>query len=397
VKVREDFVFTSESVSASHPDKICDQISDAILDAIIESHPNPSQARGAIEVLATTDHLTLAGEVNSGSKDVSRFEGVARDVVSRLGYTNPAFHFDAVSCNIINKLHAQSGQIAEMVDRDGAGDQGLMFGFACRDTQALLPMPIFAAHRLIERIDSLRTTNTLQYLRPDGKCQFSIRYVHGKPAAVEKLVIAVPHDETVSKSQIAADLLPAAVVPLLSELALDFQPDDSPSGNYIVNGTGDWHVGGPDSDTGLTGRKIIVDTYGGWGRHGGGCFSGKDPTKVDRSAAYMMRYIAKNVVAAGLADWCEIQVSYAIGRRDPLSLNVITDGSGPISDRQIEDVVRSVCPLTPRRIIAHLDLVRPIYQTTAAYGHFGRELPGFTWENTDLAPQLQAAAKTLAK
>jgi S-adenosylmethionine synthetase len=391
---RQDFVFTSESVAAGHPDKLCDQVSDAILDQIIRVHPQPSRARGAIEVLATTQHLTIAGELNCGSDDLTQFEDTARRVVRDLGYVDPRFDFDAEHCTIVNKLHRQSGEIAEMVEQDGAGDQGLMFGFANRDTDSLLPMPIFAAHTLVARIDELRSSGTLPYLRTDGKCQFSVRYVNDRPVAVERLVIAVPHDEGVAKNTIAGDLLEHAVKPVLSALKLDFTPDPSPAGNYIVNGTGDWHIGGPHSDTGLTGRKIIVDTYGGWGRHGGGCFSGKDPTKVDRSAAYMARYVAKNIVAAGLADSCEIQVAYAIGRRDPLSLTIRTDGSSPLSDAALEQLVRDTCDFAPRRIIEQLDLIRPIYEGTAAYGHFGRELEAFTWERTDLADELRAAART---
>jgi S-adenosylmethionine synthetase len=388
---RQDFVFTSESVSAGHPDKICDQVSDAILDQILSVHPQPKYARGAIETLATTQHLTLAGELNCGSRDLEQFEDTARATLRRLGYTDPRFKFDADHCTIVNKLHAQSEEIADMVDRDGAGDQGLMFGFACRDTDSLMPMPIFAAHSLIEKIDDLRTSKQLPYLRPDGKCQFSVRYANGRPVAVERLVIAVPYDEDIRKETLVADLLEQAVKPALATLKLEFHPDPSPTGNFIVNGTGDWHVGGPHSDAGLTGRKIIVDTYGGWGRHGGGCFSGKDPTKVDRSAAYMMRYVAKNIVAAGLAESCEIQVAYAIGRRDPLSLNVTTDGSGPVSDSALEDLIREVCDLSPRKIIEQLDLIRPIYEKTAAYGHFGRGLEEFTWERTDLADKLRSA------
>ena len=384
-----DFVFTSESVAAGHPDKLCDQISDAILDRILTIHPNKRFARGAIEVLATTQHLTLAGELNCGSTDMEQFTEVARGVVRRLGYTDARFNFDADHCSILNKIHPQSGEIGDMVDDDGAGDQGLMFGFACRDTESLMPMPIHAAHRLIERIDQLRESNELSYLHPDGKCQFSIRYANGKPASVERLVIAIPHEESVDKAEVAEALAERAVKPLLETLGLTYQPDLSLKTNFIVNGTGDWHIGGPDSDTGLTGRKIIVDTYGGWGRHGGGCFSGKDPTKVDRSAAYMMRYVAKNIVAAGLADWCEIQVSYAIGLQDPLSIHVLTDGGGPLNDAALESLIRDVCELQPRKIIERLDLLRPIFESTAAYGHFGRE---FTWERTDLAGELRSAA-----
>jgi S-adenosylmethionine synthetase len=391
---RQDFVFTSESVSAGHPDKICDQISDAILDQILTIHRDPKYARGAIETLATTQHVTLAGELNCGSLDLEQFESTARAVIRRLGYSDPRFEFDADGCVIVNKLHAQSGEIAEMVDRDGAGDQGLMFGFACRDTKSFMPMPIFAAHSLIARLDELRVSRQLPYLRPDGKCQFSVRYSNGRPVAVERLVIAVPHEEGIGKDALISDLFDRAVKPTLESLSLEFTPDPSPEGNFIVNGTGNWHIGGPHSDAGLTGRKVIVDTYGGWGRHGGGCFSGKDPTKVDRSAAYMMRYVAKNIVAAGLAQWCEIQVAYAIGRRDPLSLNVRTDSSGPLGDAALEDLIREVCDLSPRQIIERLNLRRPIYEKTATYGHFGRESAEFTWERTDLAETFRTAAES---
>ena len=392
---RKDFIFTSESVAAGHPDKICDQISDAILDEILRIHPNTKQARGAIETLATTQHLTIAGELNCGSRDMKQFEEIARSVIRRLGYVDPKLQFDADRCEIVNKLHPQSEEIAEMVDLDGAGDQGLMFGYACRDTGALMPMPIFAAHALIARVDELRETGKLPYLRPDGKCQFSVRYANNRPVSVERLVIAVPYrDDDTTKDKLIEDLLEHAVTPVLESLGLDFVPDPSPAGNFIVNGTADWHLGGPHSDSGLTGRKIIVDTYGGWGRHGGGCFSGKDPTKVDRSAADMLRYIAKNIVAADLADSCEIQVAYAIGRRDQLSLHVRTDGSGPVPDAILEELILEVCDLTPRRIKEHLNLLRPIYEKTAAYGHFGRELEQFTWERRDLVGEFRSAAES---
>jgi S-adenosylmethionine synthetase len=388
----DSFVFTSESVSAGHPDKICDQISDAILDAIIwDAGVNPSYARSAVEVLATTDHLTIAGEVSASSNVVAGFDDVARGVVKRLGYDDPESGFTH-DCRIVNLLHSQAMEIQEKVDDGGAGDQGLMFGYANRDTDELMPMPIHAAHMLIERIDQLRESGEMADLRPDGKCQVSVRYVDGQPKSVVKLVIAVPHRESQPKDDLEQELWTNAVDPVLHSLRLEFDGVRGPD-NYVVNGgeKGDWHRGGPNYDTGLTGRKIIVDTYGGWARHGGGCFSGKDPTKVDRSAAYMLRYVAKNVVASGLSTSCEVQVSYVIGRAAPLSFTVDTNGTGVMPDQEIETLLADVFDLRPKSIATNLDLWRPIYEATAAYGHMGRQ--GFTWERTDMAETLARHAK----
>jgi S-adenosylmethionine synthetase len=406
---RKDFVFTSESVAAGHPDKICDQISDAVLDAIIANDDNPIGARGAIEVLATTQHLTLAGEYKQ-SKPRSRnidFKAIARGVIQDLGYTNPAFGFDNTNCEILAKLHDQNWEIRKQVEgmdksegntepsqvRIKAGDQGLMFGYAIRETESLMPMPIYAAHRLIQTIDLLREAGEIKGLRPDGKCQLSVRYAGGRPVELTKVVIAVPHDDSIiKKDALMCESWQKALEPLLPKWQVDFKPE--PGSNFIVNGTGDWTVGGPSADTGLTGRKIIVDTYGGWSRHGGGCFSGKDPSKVDRSGAYMMRYIAKNIVAAGLADECEIQVAYAIGGEKPLSLTVFSNGTikSTLSDTDLKDIVWEVFDLSPESIIRSLDLFRPIYRKTAAYGHFGREEPEFTWERVDRVNELKAVA-----
>lgn len=392
---RRDFIFSSESVAAGHPDKICDQISDSILDAIIANDESPLDTRGAIEALATTQHVTIAGEFRDcqprGSLD---FESIVRHVLRELGYTNPSFSFDVDNCEVVNKVHRQSVQIAEMVDTGGAGDQGLMFGYANRDTKALMPLPIHGAHRLIERIDQLRESGTIGALRPDGKCQLSVRYVDGHPVAVTRAVLAVPHAEDISKGDLREQLWYEAVTPIISALNIpcEFDLGDS-NGKYILNGNqGDWNVGGPHSDTGLTGRKIIVDTYGGWGRHGGGCFSGKDPTKVDRSAAYMLRYVAKNVVAAGLADECEIQAAYAIGWAKPMSFKVHTGGTGVLPDEELERLLHELFDFRPTSIITALDLFRPIYRRTASYGHFGRELTEFTWERTNRVEELAAEA-----
>ena len=385
-----DFVFSSESVSAGHPDKICDRISDAVLDALIRAAPgDPARVRAAVETLATPGRIVLAGEYRGPAVD---FEGVCCSVVADLGYNRPEYGFDAEGCRVDCFLHGQSGEIAAMVDAGGAGDQGLMFGYANRDTAALMPMPVFAAHRLIERIDGLRRERVVPWLRPDGKCQFSIRYAAGRPTAVERLVVAVPHDPGVSRTDLVDALIPLAVLPLAEGLGLEFRPDPSPAGNLIVNGgTGDWTRPGPAADSGLTGRKIVVDTYGGWARHGGGAFSGKDPTKVDRSAAYWARYAARNVVEAGLAEECEIQIAYAIGLADPVSLRVDTAGTGVVPDRRLEAALREVFSFRPGDMIRDLGLFRPIYERASAYGHFGREPEAFPWERTDRIDDLRKA------
>ena len=395
---KDSFVFTSESVAAGHPDKICDHISDAIVDALYRKEPDPRAVRGAVETLTTTQHITIAGEYRATNPlDDDEVADIARSVVRELGFVDPDDGFDAATCSVDVHLHAQSSDIEAMVDGDGAGDQGLMFGYARRDTDVLMPLPIHGAHRLVERMDSLRANGTLPYLRPDGKSQLSVRYDEGKPVAIERIVLAVPHKAEVTKETVASELWEAAVAPIINDLGVPLAEGVGPKSEaYIVNGTGAWTTpGGPHSDAGLTGRKIIVDTYGGWGRHGGGAFSGKDPSKVDRSAAYMLRYVAKNVVAAGLAEECEVQIAYAIGCRDPLSLRVDTHGTGHVSDAEIEKLISDNFDLTPRGIIEHLDLRRPIFQKTAAYGHFGREDADFTWERTDASDRLREAS-TLA-
>ncbi len=388
--IRADFTFTSESVSAAHPDKLCDQISDAILDHLLSEDPT---SRTAIETLAVADHVTIAGEFRTSGNFTSEVaEKIARNVIEDAGYTGLGSNFDAHTCEFNIRLTGQSPEIAEMADDGGAGDQGLMFGYARNDNDALMPMPIWIAHRLIERIDTLRLTRELPYLRPDGKSQVTIRYANGRPVAVTRLVVAVPHDPSTTKATVAQDLRNAAVLPLLDSLELDHS-ELLRDGNYIVNGSGDWTFGGPAADAGLTGRKIIVDTYGGFARHGGGAFSGKDATKVDRSAAYMARYVAKNIVAAGLARECEIQVAYAIGLQQPLALEVNTFGTGSLPDDQLQSIIRDRFDFSPRGIIERLNLRQPIFRKTAAYGHFGRN--EFPWEKTD-ATELQSAVHDIS-
>ncbi|MCL4544500.1 MAG: methionine adenosyltransferase [Chloroflexi bacterium] len=361
-------VFASESVCSGHPDKVCDAISDAVLDACLEQD---ASSRVACEALATVDRVVLAGEITSRAQ--VDFEKVVRDVVRSLGYTVPNYGFHADDLAVHIHLHQQSPEIAVGVDQDGAGDQGMMYGYACTETPELMPMPITLAHRLARAIDVQRETGALTYLRPDGKTQVSVRYVDGRPAGVDSVVLAAPHDENISPKQLRDDLFAAVVAPVLSEYGWTVSPHI-----VIVNGTGVWHHGGPATDTGLTGRKIIVDGYGGMARVGGGAFSGKDPTKVDRSGAYGARYVAKNIVAAGLAERCEVQVAYCIGRAEPTTYDVETFGTERVSQRDIEEYARSLLTMAPRNIIRELDLQRPIYRNTSAYGHFGKaNLP---WE-----------------
>lgn len=361
--------FTSESVCAGHPDKICDQISDAILDACLTVDPF---VHTAIEALATVDHLTLAGEVKIKPGVVLDYEGIARKVIKDLGYTNPIYSFSDKS-PILCLIHQQSPDIAMGVDSGGAGDQGMMFGYAANETLEFMPLPIFLAHRLVEKIDEVCKEKTIPYLRPDGKSEVKVRYENGKPKAVERVVLAVPHDPKIKNNEIRDDLYKKVVCPVLKKYGFSCSKK-----NVVVNGTGRWEIGGPASDTGLTGRKIIVDTYGGMGRHGGGCFSGKEPTKVDRGAAYAARYIAKNVVACGLADRCEVQVAYIIGQREPLTKALETFGTEKVARAKIEKFAWALLDLSVPGIVAGLDLLRPIYRQTAAYGHFGR--PNFPWE-----------------
>ncbi len=378
-------VFTSESVSEGHPDKLADQISDAVLDAILKDDPN---ARVAVETLVKTGMAIVAGEVRTST--YVDLEDLIRQVILDIGYDSSDVGFDGASCAVLNAIGKQSADIAMGVDEGdekdlGAGDQGLMFGFATNETSVLMPAPIYYAHRLVEKQAKLRKSGELPWLRPDAKSQVTLRYENGKPVAVDAVVLSTQHSPDVKQADIreaVRELIIKNVLPA-EWLHADTQ--------YHINPTGQFIIGGPVGDCGLTGRKIIVDTYGGMARHGGGAFSGKDPSKVDRSAAYAGRYVAKNIVAAGLADKCEIQVSYAIGVAEPTSISINTFGTGKISDEAIIALVREHFDLRPRGLIEMLDLKRPIYRQTAAYGHFGRELPDFTWEKTDKAEMLKKA------
>jgi len=434
----ESYIFTSESVTEGHPDKVCDQIADAVLDAILAreadiankgGQADPAVARVACEALATTGLVVLAGEIRSeGYVDI---ESVTRRVIADIGYVHPELGFDAASCGIINSIHEQSPDIAQGVDESyeaqgrggegrtsclvadsanaaiptapvastscgtlqnvGAGDQGTMFGFACNETETLMPMPIFLAHRLAERLAEVRKDGSLPYLRPDGKTQVSVRYRGGCPVGVEKILISTQHSEGIAiDGQLHPDLKRLVVAPVMERWGVSWQ-----NAELYVNPTGRFVIGGPSGDTGLTGRKIIVDTYGGSGRHGGGSFSGKDATKVDRSAAYAARWAAKNLVAAGLAERCELQVAYAIGMSEPFSVMVESFGTGQLPDELLTHAVLKVFDLRPGAIIRDLGLTRPIFRETAAYGHFGRELPEFTWERTDRIEELLAVVRGL--
>ena len=376
-----NYFFTSESVSMGHPDKVSDQVSDGILDALLEQDP---MSRVACETLCTTDLVVLAGEITT--KAQIDYAAVARKVIRDIGYTSDDIGFNADTCRIFLALHSQSGDIAQGVDRDGAGDQGLMFGYACDQTEELMPVAIAYAHRLINRLAEVRLKGGINWLRPDSKSQVTVEYDGSKPVRVDAIVISTQHDETVTQEQIADYIKKEVIGKVIPANMLDSKT------KYHINPTGRFVVGGPHGDTGLTGRKIIVDTYGGWGRHGGGAFSGKDSTKVDRSAAYMGRYVAKNIVAAGLARECEVQLAYAIGVADPVSIRVDTFGTNTIPEAKIEALVREHFPLTPKGIIEHLKLRRPIFLKTAEGGHFGRTGDGFTWEITDKAAVLKKAA-----
>ena len=412
---RNTYLFTSESVTEGHPDKMCDQISDAILDAILKKEaeleqegyiaPNGqpadlSKVRCAVETLSTTGMVVVAGEVRTQAYvDVP---AIVREVICEIGYDRAKFGFDGSTCGVMNAIHEQSPDIAQGVDESfeaqhgdaadeyetvGAGDQGMMFGYACNETKTLMPMPIYLAQRMSERLAAVRKDGTLAYLRPDGKTQVSVRYVDGKPRDVEKVVVSTQHAEDVDNETLRADIVAHVIKPVLADEGVSL----AEGAELHINPTGRFVIGGPMGDCGLTGRKIIVDTYGGMGRHGGGAFSGKDCTKVDRSAAYAARWVAKNVVAAGLAERCEIQVAYAIGVARPVSIMVETFGTEAVPVADIERAVGEVFDLRPGAIIDELDLRRPIYRKTAAYGHFGRELPEFTWEHTDKAAALKAA------
>lgn len=375
-------IFTSESVTEGHPDKICDQISDAILDDIIRQDPD---ARVACEVLTTTGLVLVAGEITTTC--YSDITNVVRTTLKEIGYTNPEFGLDYQDCSVLISVHEQSENIAVGVNESaehaqGAGDQGLMFGYACNETDVLMPLPIQLAHTLARQLARVRKDEVLPWVRPDGKTQVSVLYEDARPVRVEKVVIAVQHDPDVPNDEIRPEIEEKVISPVCQSWAYD-------GTEYLINSTGIFEKGGPEADTGLTGRKIIVDTYGGFGRHGGGCFSGKDPSKVDRSASYMARHIAKNIVAAGLADRCEIQFAYSIGKATPVSLYVDTFGTGRIPDERLEEIAREIFPVTPKAIIDYLDLKRPIYSRTAAYGHFGREEEGFTWEKLDRVETLE--------
>ncbi len=375
-------LFTSESVTEGHPDKIADQVSDAILDACLSDDPT---SRVACETLTATGLVVIAGEITT--KAYVDFQNLVRGTIASIGYNNALYGFDSNTCAVISSINKQSGDIAMGVDTGGAGDQGMMFGFACNETAELMPAPISFAHKLTMRLSEVRKHGKLPYLRPDGKSQVTVEYdAHHKPVRVDAVVISTQHSETVGNDELRSDILRHVIQATIPAHLLD---EDT---KYHINPTGRFVIGGPMGDTGLTGRKIIVDTYGGMGRHGGGAFSGKDPTKVDRSAAYMARHIAKNIVAAGLADRCEVQLAYAIGVAEPVSVLVDTFGTGKVETPIISDLIRAHFKLTPKGIIESLNLRRPIYCKTAAYGHFGRNDPDFTWELTDKAAKLASDA-----
>ncbi len=379
---RDRFLFTSESVTEGHPDKIADQISDAILDACLAQDP---LSRVACETLTCTGLVVIAGEITT--KAYVDFQGLVRDTVAQIGYTHSSYGFDSNTCAVISTINKQSPDIAQGVDTGGAGDQGMMFGYATNETPELMPLPISLAHRLSEKLSQVRKSGLMPYLRPDGKSQVTVEYAEvGKPSRVDAVVISTQHDENVTNDQLRAEILKNVIQAVIPAELLDADT------KYHINPTGRFVIGGPQGDCGLTGRKIIVDTYGGACPHGGGAFSGKDPSKVDRSAAYAARYVAKNIVAAGLARQCQIQVAYAIGVARPMNVTVYTEGTGVMPDDQLSKLVQEHFDLRPKGIILMLDLLRPIYEKTAAYGHFGREEPEFTWEKIDKAQALRAAA-----
>lgn len=389
-------LFTSESVTEGHPDKLCDQISDGILDALLTVD---ASSRVAVETLVTTGLVHVAGEVTcSGYVEIPQ---LVRDIIAGIGYTSSAVGFDGASCGVAVSIGNQSPDIAagvdtalearegggDSLDRLGAGDQGLMFGYATRDTPELMPLPIWLAHRMAEKLAEVRKNGQFDYLRPDGKTQVTVGYEGEKPTTIDTVVLSTQHDPSVSQATLKAEMYEFVISPVLERAELD-----TSNTNILVNPSGKFEIGGPQADAGLTGRKVIVDTYGGWSRHGGGAFSGKDPSKVDRSGAYAMRWVAKNAVAAGLADRLEVQVAYAIGRAAPVGLYVETFGTAHVSESTIHDAIREVFDLRPAAIIRDLDLLRPIYRQTATYGHFGRELPDFTWERLDRVGDLRSAA-----
>ncbi len=383
-----EYLFTSESVSEGHPDKVADQVSDGVLDTILAEDPH---ARVACETLVSTGLVVVSGEITTSAHP--NYREITQDVIRRIGYDNSDIGFDYKSCAVLTAINRQSPDIAQGVDHanddnldQGAGDQGLMFGYACNETPALMPLPIYYAHRIMQRQAEVRKDGRLPWLRPDAKSQITVKYIDGKPVAIDTVVVSTQHDPEISQAQIREAVIETIIKSVLPEELMKGEV------RYLINPTGRFVVGGPHGDCGLTGRKIIVDTYGGAAHHGGGAFSGKDPSKVDRSAAYACRYVAKNVVAAGLADKCEVQVAYAIGVARPVSLMVNTFGTGRIDDGKIVELIGKHFDLRPKAIIQTLDLLRPIYAKTAAYGHFGRDEPEFTWEQTDKAAALRADA-----
>jgi S-adenosylmethionine synthetase len=379
------YIFTSESVTEGHPDKVADQVSDAVLDAVLAADPT---GRVACETLVTTGLCLVAGEITTTTYvDVPK---LVRGVIADIGYTDAAFGFDSKTCGVVNVIQAQSPDIAMGVDTGGAGDQGLMFGYACDETAELMPLPIMLAHKLVRQLSDVRRSGKLKYLRPDGKSQVSVEYVDGKPKRISAVVLSTQHHDDVTTEQLQKEVKQHIIDAVIPSSMVDS------STAYHINPTGRFVIGGPHGDTGLTGRKIIVDSYGGMGRHGGGAFSGKDPTKVDRSACYMARYVAKNIVAAGLASKAEVQLAYAIGVAEPVSINVNTFGTGKIEDARIAELIRENFKLTPAGMIKHLNLRRPIYRATAAFGHFGRTEKSFTWEATDRAVALREGARLAA-
>ena len=375
------YLFTSESVTEGHPDKIADQISDAILDAVLAQDP---MGRVACETLVTTGLVIVAGEITS--RAAVEYPKIARKTIERIGYTRAKFGFDCHTCGVLTAIHEQSPDIAMGVDPGGAGDQGMMFGYACNETEELMPLPIMLAHKLVRQLAHLRRSGKVDFLRPDGKSQVSVLYEDGKPVRVETVVISTQHSEAVEYSVLKEAIIEEVVRPVVPPEMLHLGTE------FHINPTGKFVTGGPAGDTGLTGRKIIVDTYGGMGHHGGGWFSGKDPPQMDRSACYMARHVAKNLVAAGVAERCEIQLAYVIGVAEPVSVMVNTFGTGLLEEGKLVRLIRELFPLTPRGIIDYLRLRRPIYEQTAAYGHFGRTEPGFTWEATNKAEELRQAA-----
>ena len=377
--MNKEFFFTSESITEGHPDKIADAISDSVLDAAISEDPS---ARVACETLITTGLALISGEITTSS--TINIPGIVRRVVDEIGYTKAEYGFDYKHSAVLTSIDKQSTDIAMGVDQLGAGDQGMMFGYACNETAELMPMPIMIAHKLTRRLATVRKTNLLDFLRPDGKSQVTISYHDGRPTNVSTVVISAQHDPSIEESDLQEAIIEEVIKPII--------PNDlrHPHINYHINPTGRFVIGGPQGDTGLTGRKIIADTYGGMGRHGGGAFSGKDPTKVDRSATYAARHVAKNIVASGLAERCEVQISYAIGVIEPTSVMVETFGTGTVPDRRLTELVNQHFDLTPMGIIERLDLRKPIYKNTSAYGHFGREEDGFTWELTDYVEKLKS-------